>query len=60
MRQERLKDEKDDKAGKFDVWAIIENRYTLRVLGLRSKFYNMAAEDAVYTKMVLPVKKVEK
>lgn len=55
LRQERLNENKMDEAVKFDVWAIIATRYTLRVLSLRSEFYKMASDDPVYAKMVLPV-----
>lgn len=54
LRAERLAEDKYEDAGRLDVWAIIYNRYVLRVLGVRSVFYKMAAEDPTYAKMVLP------
>lgn len=48
---------KAQKAEKFDVWAIIGVRYSLRVLGLHAEFYKLAAEDPTYAKMVLPALK---
>lgn len=44
----------EDKALKFDAWAVISVRYAQRVVGLRTEFCKMAAEDPSYTKMILP------
>lgn len=39
LLQERQVAEKDEEAGKFDVFApSSKNRYTLRIVGLQSKF----------------------
>lgn len=54
MRQEAIAESKYEDARQFDVWQIISVRYTLRVLGLRTEFYRLAAEDPVHAKMVLP------
>lgn len=54
LRQESINSAKDEDAKQFDVWGIISVRYVMRVLGLRSEFYKMAAEDPTYAKMVLP------
>lgn len=54
LRQEAIDDKSDEDALKFDVWALISVRYGLRVVGLRSEFYKMAAKDPVHAKMVLP------
>lgn len=54
LRAERLSQDRNSEAEKLDVWSIISNRYVLRVLGLRSEFYKMAADDPTYAKMVLP------
>ena len=54
LRTESIEENKPEDARRFDVWAIIAVRYALRVLGLRCEFYEMAAEDPVQAKMVLP------
>lgn len=54
LRQEASKEGNNDLAGQYDVWSIIAVRYSLRVLGIRTQFYRMAAVDPVYAKMILP------
>lgn len=54
LRQESLAQKKLEDAEKFDVWAIIANRYCLRTMGLRAEFYKLAANDPTYAKMILP------
>jgi hypothetical protein len=41
-------------AERYDIWAIIAVRYSLRVLGLRVEFYRRAAKDPVHAKLVMP------
>lgn len=56
MRQDALKDPAEEaEAWRFDAWAYVANRYSLRVLGLRAEFYRMAAKDPNHAKMVLPL-----
>lgn len=38
----------------MDVWIILSVSYAFRVVGLRTEFYKMAAEDPVVEKMMLP------
>lgn len=52
--QEKWKEKDTEKAQKFDVWGLIEVRYSLRVLDLRAEFNEMASEDILYAKMVIP------
>lgn len=54
LRSEALEEKKFDQAEMFDVWGIVSIRYGLRVTGLRSEFYKLAARDPVYAKLVLP------
>ena len=54
MRQEAFDAGKKDDAEMFDAWAYVSVRYSLRVLGLRAKFYRMASKDPMYAKLVLP------
>ena len=54
LRQEMLEEKKDEEAKNYDVWAALVIRYGLRVVGLRSEFYKMAARDPTYAKMILP------
>lgn len=49
-----MKEEKHNDAKRFDVWALIAVRYSLRVLGLRAEFCKLASEDPTYAKLVLP------
>lgn len=44
----------DEEAETMDVWARIAVRYALRVVGMRSEFYKMAAKDPAYARMVMP------
>lgn len=53
LRQECIQEKKDEDALRFDVWAIIAVRYGLRVMGLRSEFYELSARDPTYAKMVM-------
>lgn len=56
MRQEAFKNPADiEEAPRFDAWAYIANRYSLRVLGLRTEFYRMASKDPHHAKVVLPI-----
>ena len=52
--QEMLEETKDLEAKNYDVWAALAIRYGLRVVGLRSEFYKMAARDPTHAKMILP------
>lgn len=54
LRQESIADKEDDDAFHFDVWALMAIRYGLRVVGLRSEFYKLAARDPTYAKLVMP------
>lgn len=54
MRQEAFDAGKKDDAEKFDAWAYIFVRYSLRVLGLRAEFYRMASKDPMHAKLLLP------
>ena len=40
---------------RFDAWSYVENRYALRVLGLRAEFYRNAAKDPTHAKRLLPM-----
>lgn len=56
IRQEWIKSTEDgagQQATYYDVWALIAIRYALRVLGLRTEFYKMSADDPTYTRMVM-------
>lgn len=53
LRQEALADKKYPEASKFDCWMTVAGRYGLRVVGLRSEFYKMAADDPTYAKLVI-------
>ena len=53
-RQEILDEKKDEEAKNYDVWAALAIRYGLRVVGLRSEFYKMAARGPTYAKMIQP------
>eukprot|EP00737_Agarophyton_chilense_P003788 gb/GEZJ01004540.1/.p3 GENE.gb/GEZJ01004540.1/~~gb/GEZJ01004540.1/.p3 ORF type:complete len:143 (-),score=23.78 gb/GEZJ01004540.1/:3228-3656(-) len=55
LREESLVDNKEEEAKKFDIWAIVSINYALQVVGLRSQFYKMAAEDPTHTKLMLPM-----
>lgn len=54
LRQEAIEDKNEDKALLFDVWSMIAVRYGLRVVGLRTEFYKMAARDPLHAKLVMP------
>ena len=54
LREEALDAKERENAKMFDVWSYIAVRYNLRVLGLRTEFYKMAAEDPTYAKMIFP------
>lgn len=54
MRQEAFEKDNKEEAEKYDAWAYVAVRYSLRVLGLRAEFYRMAAKDPMYAKLVLP------
>lgn len=54
LRQESIAEKKYTEAKKFDGWTMVAGRYGLRVVGLRSEFYKMAAEDPTYAKLVIP------
>lgn len=54
LRQEAFEKGNKDDAEKFDAWAYVAVRYSLRVLGLRAEFYRMAAKDPMHAKLVLP------
>lgn len=41
-------------AGSYDVWALISVRFALRVLGIRSEFYKLEADEPTYAGMMLP------
>ena len=40
---------------RFDAWSYGENRYALRVLGLRAEFYRNAAKDPTHAERLLPI-----
>lgn len=57
LRGDELK--KEENAGaraaeEYDVWAIVARRYNLRVIGLRTEFYRLAADDPTHARMVMP------
>lgn len=54
LRQEAIADKKDAEAQRFDVWALVAIRYSLRLVGLRCEFYKLAAKDPTYAKLVIP------
>lgn len=54
LRQEAIEDKDEEKAFRFDVWSLMAVRYGLRVVGLRTEFYRMAARDPVHAKLVMP------
>lgn len=54
LRQEAFDAGNKEEAEKFDAWAFVAVRYSLRVLGLRAEFYRMAGKDPMYAKLVLP------
>lgn len=43
-----------ERVHKLDFWMMISVRYALSVLGHRTEFYKMAAEDPTTAKMILP------
>lgn len=43
-----------DEAKLFDMCALVAVMYNLSVLGLRTKFYRVSAEDPTYAKFILP------
>lgn len=51
---EEIEEKETDKASKFDVRALVSVRYALRVVGLRTEFYKIAADDPVTAKIILP------
>lgn len=54
LRQEKFDAGELANAVVFDVWACIAIRYGLRVVGLRTQFYRLAAKDPTYAKMIMP------
>lgn len=46
--------DEEDLALKYDVWAAMSVQYALRVMGLRTEFYKISADDLRYAKMILP------
>lgn len=55
LREEAVSQNKVEDVMRFDVCCVIAKRYILRVLGFRTEFYRMAADDPSYAKMILPV-----
>lgn len=43
LRNEAIREKKDDEALLFAVWALIAIRYSLRVVGLHTEFYKSVA-----------------
>lgn len=54
LRQEAIEDMNEYNALLFDVWSLIAVRYGLRVVGLRTEFYRMAASDTLHAKLIMP------
>lgn len=53
--QEGVSQNKVEEVMRYDVWCVVANRYIIRMLGLRTKFYRMDAEDPSYAKLILPL-----
>lgn len=54
LLHEALTAHEEDAAFRYDVRAMVRVRYALRVIGLGTELYKMAAEDPSTAKMLLP------